>query len=185
MNAPKLSTIIQINIPLKVTMNKRLKSYDDSYNPGERNFMYIFVHEGTEYVHFASEVQEEQLTLFNPGDELQVVKQEYEPGKTKYIWTDIDGAEARAAAEPQAQSNVKQESSRRKVTTREFEDKVKQICISHQGFAQAFTIGMLSRSTKEIAESDIDTIVADSMVFAKKAREANIAMSIDVATSKS
>ena len=184
MDNPLLKTIVQTNIPLKLSMVKRLQSFDDKYNPGQRNYMYIFNHEGTEYAHFASEPQEKQLQLFNPGDELQVVKQEYEPGKTKYIWTDKDGAEARAAASPQAQSNVKEEAVKRKVTTREFEEKVKSICISHQGWAQAYIIG-ISSSLQKDENIKVDEMIRRAMDFAKKAREANLKMSIDVATNKS
>jgi len=71
----------------------------------------------------------------------------------------------------------------RKVTTREFDETVRQICMAHAGAGQAYIKAVISNSGQNI--SNEDQLISDAMNFAKKFREANMKLSIDVASRKS
>ena len=92
-------------------------------------------------------------------------------------------------SEPSTMQSAASENSRqvkeekeltRKLTTREFEEKVKQICISHQGYQQSYITGRLASG---FMPDELEEFVDDSIRFSKKMREANLKMSIDVASS--
>ena len=85
-------------------MISRGGEYDNKFKPGEKQYMYVFAKEdGSEYVHFANESEQETLSLFQKNDQLQVVRAEgviKNSGKryTYLNWTPPEGEEAPAAS---------------------------------------------------------------------------------------
>ena len=173
MDNPLLKTIVQTNIALTLSMHKRLAKYPDKYNEGQFQYMYIFIHEGKEYVHYASQAQEKQLNIYNPGDELQLVKQEYEPRKTKYVWTDTTGAEARAAAAPQALSNTKQRTEEKKGLDRDMTEKIRYRCMAQAGAGQAYISGYLGSPSIDMRDWDSNQLIKDAVEFGVAFAKAN------------
>lgn len=99
------------NVPKLVTMAKRVGQYPETdYNTkqptGRMQTLYTFhLPDGPDVRHYAKEREEETLSLFKPGETLQVVRQESvkDDGKriSFLVWTPPEGAEARMAAAPQ------------------------------------------------------------------------------------
>lgn len=167
-NNPKLKERLAVNSPTVVTLQKRLQAYDDQYNPGKKNFMYIFVHEGIECVHYAKEYEEEQLSLYKEGEDLQIVlKQDAGKDYPYMAWTPTEGAEAKLAATPSL-SNT---------TTMAHENNQKTIdqkgtAISLQGYAQQIFPALLAmRSDTEMALIE-DEAVAIAKSLKKKVDQA-------------
>ena len=113
--ALKLKETLATNIPMTLTMKKRGPSYPETdYNTreptGKKIFLYVFTNpEGQEVKHYANEREQENLSLFQPGEKLQVVRQEAMKDDKRIaflVWTGAEGAEARAAATPQVQTNT-------------------------------------------------------------------------------
>jgi len=142
--APKLNTVIQTNIPLRLRIKKYGGEFDDKFNPGKKTYFYVFTDEkGNEYTHSASAIQHEALSIFQEGDLVQVVRTEkMSDGKrmTYYNWTPPEGAEARAAATPQFQSNTAVQRQERQQEDHQKAARIKDACISLQGLVQAYII---------------------------------------------
>jgi hypothetical protein len=99
------------NVPKLVTMAKRIGQYPETdyttkQPTGRMQTLYTFhLPDGPDVWHYAKEREEETLSLFKPGETLQVVRQESvkDDGKriSFLVWTPPEGAEARMAATPQ------------------------------------------------------------------------------------
>jgi len=143
-NKPYLKDFQKTNIALVVTMLERGKQYPSKYRPDEMQYFYTFsLPDGTEAAHYASEAEERTLCLFNPGDKLQVVREERKKGDTliKFnTWTDTEGAEARAARAPQGITNTAVTAREKNVEEYKEHQEEKNIQIALQGFMQAFII---------------------------------------------
>ncbi len=143
MSAIKLSQVVQTNIPkLLILKNATGKKYESQFKAGEFQYLYFFTDEtGVEYVHYASEPQNEVLQNFKNGDRLQLVKQEKKTKDGKaysiYVWTTPEGAEATLAKNPPVRSNTQQRTHEEKMDVREQEDRIKQVMISLAGLTQA------------------------------------------------
>lgn len=111
---PKLGYLkdsLLTNVPKLVTMAKRIGQYPETdyttkQPTGRMQTLYTFhLPDGPDVRHYAKEREEETLSLFKPGETLQVVRQESvkDDGKriSFLVWTPPEGAEARMAASPQ------------------------------------------------------------------------------------
>src|SRR5262245_34107015 len=104
MPAPRvyLKKQLQTNVPALLKMKKRLASYPEKHyqtgeETGKKEYLYSFEDaQGRELTHYAKEYEEEVLSLFKPGDRLQVVRAEKvgDDGKRYAIhtWTPPEGA---------------------------------------------------------------------------------------------
>jgi len=60
-----------------VTLIARGGEYDNKFKPGEKQYMYVFAKEdGSEYVHFADEYEQEKLQSYQDDDQIRVVRVE-------------------------------------------------------------------------------------------------------------
>ena len=142
MEAQKLNKVLQTNIPMVLTLKKRSGPYDDSYNEGKKNWLYIFTDGSRDLKHYANENQQETLSLFKEGEEIQVVRQEKINDTTNtrysvYIFTPAHGAEADMAANPELRGNVGQETQKKKEISYDTQQRMKEMQISLQGYHQA------------------------------------------------
>lgn len=136
------------NVPMIITMHKRAGSYPEKdfttkQPTGKSEYLYIFTDDrGRELKHYAKEREEENLKLFNPGEKLQVVRQEkvFEDGKrgAYLVWTDPAGAEARSAATPQIHSNTAETRIDRKQNDHDLERAAHDWKLGLAGLLQAF-----------------------------------------------
>lgn len=174
---PYLKDFVQTNIPMIVTIAKRVGQYPETdYNTkqetGRMQTLYNFtLPDGTTVRHYAKEREEETLRNFAAGEDVQVVRQESDKnGKriTFLVWTPTEGAEARLAANPPRQSNTQQTATQREMKGQKEEQEEKSIAISLQGFMQAYVSGT-SHVDKHNTEG---TLVSEALAFAVKARAA-------------
>jgi hypothetical protein len=127
-----LKNRLQINVPMIVEMDKRMApkektDYVTKEPTGKMEYPYAFILPEREIVlHYANEFEEETLSAFNPGDQLQVVRQEKKNAQGReykiYIWTATEGAEARAASNPPAMTNCQEATAKRNAATLEKEE---------------------------------------------------------------
>lgn len=125
-----LKNHLQTNIPLTVRIVKRVGQYPETdYNTGAKTgrmqTLYNFeLPSGEKVRHYAKEREEETLGHFQAGEEVRVVRQEADKnGKriTFLVWTDLDGAEARLAANPPVRTNLQETASKRELKERKDE----------------------------------------------------------------
>jgi hypothetical protein len=166
---PYLKEHLQTNIPVVVTISKRVGQYPETdFNTkqptGKMQTLYNFtLPTGQAVRHYAKEREEEVLSLFSAGEEVQVVlaegKNENTGARFTYpVWTPKEGAEARAAANPQPMSNTRQTATQNELKEQQQHREEKDIQIALQGFAQAYIIqGM-----------DIDKALESAVIARKK-----------------
>lgn len=141
---------VQTNIPAIVTIHKRVGQYPETdFNTkqptGRMQTLYNFqLSNGRMVRHYAKEREEEVLRMFQAGESVQVVRQESTNDKgqrfTFLVWTPTEGAEARAAANPQPMSNTRQTATERELKDRDEKQETREIQISLAGLMQAFII---------------------------------------------
>lgn len=173
---------LSTNIPLPVVIMKRVGQYPETdfstkQPTGRMQTLYNFqLPTGQIVRHYAKEREEDVLQHFHTGETVQVVRQESNrDGKLIHflVWTPKDGAEARAAANPQPMTNSRQTATQRDLKDREEEREQKDIQICLQGFMQAFVAsGTDAKSTDQLVEA--------ALAFAEKAREAIIKRSAEI-----
>lgn len=141
MTATKLNKVLQTNVPMLLTLKKFAGEYDDSFNPGQKTYLYIFEDaNGNEYSHYASSYQHDTaLSSFREGDNVAVLLTEKIAADGKrtrmYQWTPPDDIQAHTA--PQGLSNTAQktmEGHRKEVEVKDREKVVSQIL---HGFMKA------------------------------------------------
>lgn len=165
---PYLKDVQQTNIPLLLTISKRVGQYPETdfktkQPTGRMQTLYNFtLPDGKEVRHYAKEREEEVIALFQAGEQVQVVRQEATNAQgqryTFNVWTGPDGAEARLAANPPLQKNTQQTASQHEMKEREEKQEQKNIEISLQGLCQSFIIqGM-----------DIDKAIEAAVIARKK-----------------
>jgi hypothetical protein len=147
---PNLKDHQQTNIPLLLTISKRVGQYPETdfktkQPTGRMQTLYNFtLPDGKEVRHYSKEREEEILSLFSAGEQVQVVRQEATNAQgqryTFNVWTPKEGAEARLAANPPLQKNTQQTASQHEMKEREEKQEQKSIEICLQGFAQTFII---------------------------------------------
>lgn len=168
MTAPKLNTVIATNIPMKLRIKKRGGSYPEKVYKnghvtdeltGHNQYLYIFEDEqGRELSHYASEPQEETLKLFQAGEWIQVVRKEELNTKTNkrftmYIFTPLEGAEARSAATPQIVNNTTQTRTAGKQNDLDEKKRLEVTSMILHGFmTAAISNGKTVKEAHEIAE---------------------------------
>ncbi len=160
---PYLKELVQTNIPVVVRITKRVGQYPETdfktkAETGRMQTLYNFtLPNGQVARHYAKEREEETLSMFSSGEEVQVVWQEGKNEETHQtfrfpVWTPKEGAEARLAANPPAQSNTQQTASKREFDERERlkeeMDKKKQ-----EGYAKSQIGNNLGMSTKLFMDS--------------------------------
>ncbi len=160
-----LKKTLATNIPKIVTMAKRMqpveeKEYGTGTPTGAMQFPYKFtLDDGREMMHYAKEYEEQKLSLFKEGEQLQVVRTEKQSknGRTYklYEWTTTDGAEAKVAANPQPESNTSH--------TRSMDaHKAKEIQICLQGLMQAhISAGKDNKEAMELAVEAREMLLAE------------------------
>ena len=152
-NPPKLKDNLQTNVARTLTLTKRGKAYPNQFKPGELNYMYIFADAlGAEFSHFASEREEEILKLFQPGEEIQVVRAEGQSEKGRYyylVWSPKEGAEARAAASPQMRSNTGEQTQQKRQEAYKDEQAWKNISITLQAFTKSWIESGMAKTPEE------------------------------------
>lgn len=157
---PYLKDQLQTNIPKLVTIAKRVGQYPETdYHTkqptGRMQTLYNFhLPDGPTVRHYAKEREEEVLSLFNAGETVQVVLQEGKNEETgnRYtfpVWTPKEGAEARAAANPQPSGNTRMDGDRKKLEekTKAEEAKWERIALSkitHNFLLEAYKLGKTS-----------------------------------------
>lgn len=161
---PYLKDLISTNIPVTVTISKRVGQYPETdFNTkqptGRMQTLYNFtMPDGKTVRHYAKEREEDTLKMFSAGEEIQVVRQESNKnGKLIHflVWTPTEGAEARLAANPPVMSNTRETATQREMKDRDEEREQKDIQICLQGFAQAYIIqGKNGEEALKLAEED-------------------------------
>lgn len=98
-----LRDILQTNLPLVLTIKRRGKAYPSKYKEGENNYQYIFTDaKGTDIIHYATEREEEIIKDYQPGEQIQVLRQEKvnAEGQRYYFNTWGNPGSAEMKAEP-------------------------------------------------------------------------------------
>ena len=135
-----LKNHLQTNVPSTVTLVKIGQSKPSSFEPHDLQTycQFIIGDSGEVFVHYAKAREMETISLFRPSDRLVVERKEGtgEDGKRYYYlqWTaegDI------ASGKPQLHSNVQQATQKKHNEDWERKQRVKDVCICLQGFAQA------------------------------------------------
>lgn len=169
---------LQTNIPTIVIIHKRVGQYPEKdfttgQATGRMQTLYNFsLPNGRMVRHYAKEREEETLQHFNTGESVQVVRQEMnKDGRLMHflVWTPVEGAEARAAANPQPMSNTRQTATERELKDREQAQEEKAITIQLNGLFQAYV------SNPNFGVRDGEThedVIKDALTFAVNAREA-------------
>lgn len=178
--AIKLKETLSTNVPVVLRIKKRGGEYPETnYTTkeptGRSIFLYFFENDkGEELKHYASEKDQEVLSLFQAGESVQVVLKDTLTKEKKRItylsFTPVDGAEAQAAATPQLKSNTAETRGDRKQEAWQSEDKIKQIMISLAGLTQSHicagktneeALALAVEARKMIIEKAIDLSSAD------------------------
>lgn len=182
---PYLKDQLQTNIPKLVTIAKRVGQYPETdyvtkKPTGKMQTLYHFhLPDGPTVRHYAKEREEEVLMHFQPGETVQVVRQEKvgDDGKrfSFLVWTPADGAEARAAAAPSMHTNTHLAKEAKKLEERQYNENEKW---AKKDIAQ--TLGMLTKLFFDSRRSDtpvdvetrfdwaLDLAGKNRMKFAKK-----------------
>lgn len=169
------------NVPLKVRIVKRVGQYPEKdFNTGaptgRMQTLYNFaLPDETIVRHYAKEREEETLALFAAGESVQVVRQEAnKDGRriTFNVWSPVDGAEARQAANPPLQSNTRQTATQREMKEHKEEQEEKSIAISLQGFMQQIIPALIETWADDLGNFEHHKIINEALEIAVKAREA-------------
>lgn len=178
-NALKLKEHLPTNSTMTLRMKKRAGTYPSKFKPDEMQTLYFFEAEGKEYSYYAAPREEEVLSLYQPGDEIQVTRQEKVMDDGKRIAFQVWGTpgSVEMTAPPQLQGNTATIRNEKDQQARQDEQKEKDIRICLQGFMQAYIAGT------DFGAGNItpDGAVEQSLAYAVSARAALIAKAKELA----
>lgn len=146
--ALKLKEHLPTNGRMTLRMKKRAGIYPSKFKPDEMQTLYFFEADGKEYGYYASPREEETLSLYSPGDYVEVVRQEKVIEGNKRIAFQVWGSpgSAEMTAAPQLQNNtteIRQERQQRDYKAEE-EEKWERIATSkilHNFMIEGYKLG--------------------------------------------
>lgn len=157
---------LQTNVPVIVTLVKRYsptpeKDFTTKELTGKNQYPYDFAVGNEIMKHYATEREEQSLSLFKEEDKLQVVRQEQvkPDGKRIFfnVWTTVDGVEATAAANPPLRSNVAQKTYEKNQEERVDNERARQMSIILQAFTKSWIEGGIAKTPEDACKLAMET----------------------------